>query len=264
LATRVTRSCWQILYGVWLALFLREILGRLTVARFAWFWMLLEPMVHVVMLAAIRELFGRVRMTMNAEYIPWLVVGLMTFFVFRDGVTRSIGAINANQALFAYRQVKPIDPVIVRVIIEGLMNLVVFMVLLLIATLLGYHLIPADPLLAMAIWFNVWLLGLGLGLVFSVLATLVDEVGKIVSISMLPLYFLSGAMLPLWLMPQAVQEIILYIPIVHGVELMRMAFFTGYHTAAGVDGLYLVFWTMSSIALGLALHLRFAERLRAS
>ena len=76
---------------------MREALGRVTAARFAWFWMLLEPLAHVVLLVMVRELLGRLRIVTNAEFVPWLLVGITTFLLFREGVTRSIGAINANK-----------------------------------------------------------------------------------------------------------------------------------------------------------------------
>ncbi|WP_111414084.1 ABC transporter permease [Billgrantia lactosivorans] len=258
-----SRSAFRVTWSVWRAMFLREALGRITGDRFGWFWMFLEPIAHVLLMVAVRELLGRMRFIVNADFIPWLIVGLMTFFLFREGVTRGMNAIEANRALFAYRQVKPVDPVLVRGFLEGMLKSLVFILLLLGATFLGLEVLPFDPLTALWVWAWVWLLGLGLGLVLSVCAALVPEVAKVVRMIMFPLYFLSGVMIPPYFLPHALQQYLLYNPILHGVERMRLAFFEGYHTINGIDLLYLQLCTLCTIALGLAMHQRFAQKVLA-
>ncbi len=257
------RTPWQITLSVWHALFLREAVGRLSGARFAWFWMLLEPIAHVVVMVLIRELLGRMRFIINADFVPWLLVGITAFILFREGVTRAMGAIEANKGLFSYRQVKPVDPVLVRAVLEGLLKSVVFILLIAGAMLLGFEILPFDPLGAIGIWFSVWLLGVSLGLVVSVLASLVEEVGRVVRLMMFPLYFLSGVMFPLQVMPHSIQQYLLYNPVAHGIESLRLRFFEGYHTINGIDLLYMYYWIFAATALGLALHIKFSLRLRA-
>ncbi len=257
------RTHWQITRSVWMALFLREAMARLTATRFAWFWMLLEPLAFVVFFVAIRELMGRIRVLHNVEFIPWLIIGLVSFFLFRNGITRALGAISANRGLFAYRQVKPVDPLLVRAFLEGVLQTIVLLILLAGASLFGYDVIPGDPLGAMALWLAIWLLGFGCGLVASVAAELVPEIGKIINITMFPLFILSGAMFPVQMLPHSIQAYLLYNPVLHGVELIRVSFFNSYQTLSGISLLYLGSWILAAIALGLLLHVRFSIRLRA-
>jgi len=260
---RQPRSTWQVTRSVWSALFLREASSRLMAGRFAWFWMLVEPLAFVVLMVMIREMLGRLKVIHNADFVPWLIVGLMAFFLFRDGVTRTLGAITANRGLLAYRQVKPIDPVLVRAFLEGVLKVIVFVILIAGALLLGYEILPFDPLGAMFAWMLIWLLGLGVGLVTSAATALVEEVGRIVRILMFPLFILSGVIIPLQVMPYAIQHYLLYNPVAHGIETLRLCFFEGYHTLSGVDLLYLYYWVFASMALGLAMHVKFSMRLRA-
>ncbi|MFP4081078.1 MAG: ABC transporter permease, partial [Ectothiorhodospira sp.] len=60
-----------------------------------------------------------------------------------------------------------------------------------------------------------------------------------------------------------VQEYVLYNPILHGLEILRLAFFEGYKAVNGVSLAYLWYWVIGATTLGLALHLRFAQRLKA-
>ena len=255
-----TRTSWQVARSVWSALFLREATARVMASRFAWFWIFAEPIAFVVLMVFVRDFLGRVRMIQNADFIPWLIVGISVFILFRDGVIRSLGAIENNQGLFSFRQVKPVDPVLVRNILEGLLQVMVFIILITGASLLGFDIMPFDPIGAILVWVGMWLLGLGFGLVC---ATLSDGFSRTVKIAMLPLFILSGVIFPLQVMPHSIRQYLLYNPVVHGVESLRLRFFDGYHTVSDIDLFYIVYWIFASIALGLALHVKFAIRLRA-
>lgn len=257
------RTSWQVTRSVWHAMFMREALARMTAGRFAWLWMLVEPIAFVVVMIAVREVMGRISFASGAEFVPWLITGILAFNLFRDGVLRAMSAVDANRGLFAYRQVTPVDPVLVRAFLEGLLQTVVFAILIAGCALLGYHIIPADPLGAMFVWAGIWLLGAGGGLVVSAAGALVAEVSRVVRITMLPLFMLSGAIMPLQMLPHSVQEALLYNPVLHGVESMRLSFFSQYKALHGVDLLYLWFWVLGLVALGLALHAHFADRLKA-
>jgi capsular polysaccharide transport system permease protein len=257
------RSSWQVTRSVWHAMFMREALARITAGRFAWFWMFVEPIAFVVIMVAVREMMGRIRLTTGAEFIPWLITGLLAFSLFRDAVLRSIGAVDANQGLFAYRQVSPVDPVLVRIAIEGLLQSAVFAILIVGVSLLGHDMVPSDPLGAIFVWASIWLLGLGGGLVASVAADLIPELGRAIRMMMLPMFMLSGAIIPLNMLPHHVQQYLMLNPALHGVEALRLAFFPYYKAMPGVDLLYLWSWALAMIVLGLALHVRFAMRMKA-
>tara|TARA_R110001583_G_scaffold127562_1_gene279200 strand:+ start:1184 stop:1987 length:804 start_codon:yes stop_codon:yes gene_type:complete len=262
-ATVRTRTPWQVTKSVWYAMFMREALARTTGDRFAAFWMIAEPVAFVLLFIAVREFLGRMKFIAGADFVPWLIVGLMTFFLFREGMMRSLGAINANKALFTYRQVKPVDTVFVRCAVEFTLRTFVFIILLCGAGLFGFSVFPYEALDVIFIWLSVWLLGIGVGLVLSVGATLIPEVERIVKMTSFPLMLMSGVMFPVNFLSHDVQEIILYNPVIHGVESIRLAFFEGYFTLGGIDLLYMYYWSLSSIALGLALHVKFAMKLKA-
>lgn len=64
-----------------------------------------------------------------------------------------MNAISANQALFAYRQVKLADTVLVRGMLEGFLMSIISAILLAGAALLGHSVVPVDPLAVLeAFW----------------------------------------------------------------------------------------------------------------
>lgn len=258
-----TRTPWQVTRAVWHAMFLREALSRTTGDRLAWFWMLLEPIAMIAVMAAIRGFAMGEQHVSGADFIPWMVTGMLGFFLFRENMMRSIGAIAANKGLFSYRQVKPIDAVLVRCLVEGTLKSFIFLLFMVAGLLLQIDLIPADPLQAIACWLSLWILGVGFGLVLSALSTLVSEIGRIVQIISLPLLMISGAIMPVQLIPYNLQHYLLLNPILHGIEALRLAFFSGYHSLNGVSLTYLWCWSLSLVLLGLMLHIRFEQRLKA-
>ncbi|WP_217522756.1 ABC transporter permease [Vibrio metschnikovii] len=255
------RHPFKICLHVWHALFMREAMARMTADRFGWSWILLEPILHVVIMLAVRQLMGRVRFIQGADFIPWLVVGIITFFIFRDAMMRSMSAIRANRALFAYRQVLPIDTVIVRSLLEFFLRSVIFVILIFGMWFLGYHSAPDEPFMVIVMWFLAWGVGFSLGLVLSVFVTMVEEIQKIVSLMMLPLYMLSGAMIPIKFLPYELHPWLLLNPMAHVLELMRHAFFDGYYMMAGINALYPIQVMLCCTLLGLMLHVRYKFRL---
>lgn len=256
------RTSWQVTRSVWYALFMREALARTTADRMAWFWMILEPIAHIVLLSALRSVSGVFHTIAGAPVVPWLVVGLMSFFLFRDGVTRSLGAVDSNKALFTYRQVSAVDTVLVRVFVEGLLKTIIFILMIMGLLLLGFNMVPSDPLGVTLIWLTIWFFGIGSGLICSVVSELIPEIGKIIRITMFPLYLISGVLFPLNFLPEKFHSLILINPIVHSIELMRTFFFDSYWTLSGISLSYLIIATLFQLTLGLALHLRFKEKLK--
>jgi capsular polysaccharide transport system permease protein len=261
---RAIRTPWQVTWSVWKALFLREFMTRITQDRLAWFWMLFEPIAFIVIFVAIRTVIsGSSRLIAGAEYVPWLLVGLLGFFLFRENMMRSIKAVEQTRNLFSYRQVKPIDPVLVRCFLEGWIKTFILAGFIAVGVLLGLGMFPENFPLALFGWISLWLLGIGVALVVSVLAALVDEIGKIIQILSFPLLLISGVMFPLNFLPHDLTALLLINPILHGIELLRLGFFEAYHPVQGISTIYLWLWILGSLMLGLALHMRFELRLKA-
>lgn len=261
---RQSRSPWQVTRSVWYALFMREAISRTMANRMGWFWMIVEPLAFTVIMVAIRGFIKSDKFIVNADFIPWMIVGLMGFFMVREGMMQGLGAVKANKALFAYRQVQPVDPVLVRNALEGFLRSFIFLLFIAGAAMLSTDIIPDNGIRAIGGWAALWALGLALGLVTSVAGTLVPEVGTVVKMLSMPLLILSGVIFPLNSLPHWLLEYLMYNPIVHGLELIRAAFFEGYVTVKGTSASYFWLFTLSTATLGLLMHLRFKEKLKAS
>jgi capsular polysaccharide transport system permease protein len=246
--------------SVWKALFLREALSRLFSGRATWFWLLAEPVFHVTYMLVIFTII-RVRTVGGIDTTVWLMTGMLAFFMFRRTGTQVMNAISANQALFTYRQVKPVDTLLVRGGLEGILMIVVASILLAGAALLGHSVAPADPLAVIEAFLGLWLVGMGFGLVSSVASELVPELGRIINFVMMPLYMVSGVIFPLSAVPPPYRDWLLLNPVAHGLEAVRLGFAPHYHAVPELSIAYIYGFALVSIFLGLALHRRFALRL---
>lgn len=258
--TVAIRSPLSVTYAVWRALFLREAVFRLSGRRAAWLWLLLEPIFHVAFITLFFEIVG-VRVTPGADPGMFVMTGLLGFFMTRNTALRSMEAIKANSALFAYRQVKPVDTVIVRAGLEGFLGLIVALIMLSGAGLFGLDIVPYHPLEVLVAFTGLWIAGLGLGLVLSVIAELMPDIGNVVKLLFLPLYFVSGIMVPVEFVPQPYREWMFYNPILHGVEILRGGFFPLYHVVPEADLSVLFSFALMTVFLGLALQVRYARKI---
>lgn len=247
-------------FSVWRALFLREALDRLFDMRAAWLWMLMEPVIHIGFFTYIYTVI-RVRFVGGIDAAMWVIAGMLAFFMFRRTAVQVTYAVESNQPLFAYRQVKAFDVAFARAVLEAFLMVIVSAVILVVAELTGHPAMPSDPLLVAVTVFGLWLFGVGYGLVTSVLMVLVPESEHILKILMLPLYLISGTISPLSAIPAPYLDLLLLNPIAHGLELVRLGFGTEYHVVAGVSLGYLYAWSGLSFFLGLALYRSFARQL---
>ncbi|MDB5750658.1 MAG: transporter [Ramlibacter sp.] len=254
------RTPFAITLAVWKALFLREALGRMFSSRGAWFWLFAEPAFHV---AYLMVLFGVIRVSTvgGIEKVVWILVGLLAFFAFRRTADQVINALSANRALYTYRQVKPADTVLVRGFLEAFLLAITAAIVLAGAALIGYDVVPTDPLSVLEAFFGLWLVGLGVGLIVSVVADMVPELGRIFRLMMMPMYLLSGVMFPISVVPQPYRDWLLLNPVAHGLEAARLGFASNYHAVPGLSIPYLYGFALVSMFIGLLLHRRFASRL---
>lgn len=263
IAKKSQRSPWQVTKSVWWGVFVREVLHRTMSDRLGWFWLFFQPIMIILVMVAVRYyIMGRVKTIAGAEFIPWLVVGLLAFQMFRETMTRAMGAVEANRELFSYRQVKPIDPVLVRCFIEGQLNSFILIMFVLIGLLIGVYLVPFDAVGALVAWVSLWLFGIGCGLILSVSNVIFPETGKIVPVTMMPLFLLSGVIFPLNFVPPELLEYLLYNPLLHGVEITRSFFFENYQPVKGISYSYFYFWLFGLLSFGLMLHIRYEKRLK--
>lgn len=245
---------------VWKALILREAITRISGKRAAWVWLLLEPAIHLMFMMFIFSVI-RVRVVSGMHVAIWLLYGLLAMFMFMRTATQSKNAVSPNKALFAYRQVKPVDTVLTRAFLEAFITLIITILMCGFTFLIGIGVFPDDPLLFLAAFLSLWLTGLGYGLITSVVIDLIPELDIVLKLVMGPIYMISGVIFPIDNIPDPYRKWLLLNPIAHGVEATRSSISPFYHAFAELNIAYTFGFASVLIAIGLALHKRFATQL---
>lgn len=254
------RSPWQITVSVWHALLLREAVARMFGRRAAAAWLFLEPVAGIAFMLLIFTVL-RARFVGGMNTLLWLSAGLLAFYLFRRTANQGASAVGANLALYTYRQVKPVDTVLTRCVLEGVLMLVIAALVFSVLALLGVPLQLHDPLQVIVSLLGLWLLGMGWGLAASVAAELVPELGNLLSLLLMPLMLISGAVFPLSAIPYPWREWLMLNPVAHGIEGARAGISPYYHHVPELSLNYLLGFALALVFLGLVLQRRFRSRL---
>lgn len=247
------RPSWEVQRAVIFALMVRDMRSRVSGQWISFIWTVFEPLAHVLLLVwAMAVLRGVTRDQL--EYPVFLIAGLVPFFFFQNIVTRMLDAIEASRGLYAYRQVKPIDALVARALVEALMVLLVYFVSLGLMAWLGYHVIPHDPLGLVAYNALLLLFGLSSGLYLTVLSHDRPRLRKVIRMTFMPLYFFSGVIFNVDALPKPLLEPLLWNPLLHLVELARAAMIAAYVPSQGINPWYPMWWIVGFFFGGLLLY----------
>lgn len=233
------------------ALLNREIATRFGEYRLGFFWMLFEPLLSVIIIGIIiGSIAGRT--VPEIPYAFFLLNGRLLLKLFTGAMNSGINAISSNQGLLVYPTVRPLDIFIARFLYVVMTIVFSFSLFCVIGMFLGIDISLGRLDLLFVCFLLTWLMGCGFGLIFGIAAAHFNEVEKFVKILQSPLVFISAVLIPISALPESVQKILLYNPLVHTIELSRKALFPFYH-AEGAELTYPFLVSIVVLALGLTL-----------
>ena len=239
------------------ALMMRETRSRYGRHRLGYLWALVGPLGFIGVFAAMYYFVGR-SAPHGMGMVQFLATGFCTFLLFRTVNGQAASAINANRGLLYYPQVRPLDLVAARVILEGVAMALVFGIIAGGAGLLGEKVAVDSMLLVMIGFIHSVLLGATLGLTLCGLAVFYPFVTQVRRLMNRPLLFISGCFFAGNDLPPSVSDAFFMNPILHAVELVRSGWFTCYESHhASVT--YPLLWIVPMAVIGMTLE-RVARR----
>lgn len=237
------RSPLQIKKSVIFALVLREARSRFGQRRMGAIWTLIEPICHLLILSL---LFGllRGRTVAGIDYPVFVLVGLAPFLLFRNTALRLMNSPKENRSLFAYKQIKPLDTFIARVLVEFSISATAYAILVFGFAWYGFDMSIKSPIE----WMLTILLGVlfsfGLGMLLSLIAHAMPSSTLFLRMMFFPLYFISGVLIPAAYLPHAMLPLLLLNPFLHLLELIRAEIFPHYVPVDGVSLNYVIAFTL--------------------
>jgi capsular polysaccharide transport system permease protein len=214
-----------------------------------YFWAIVEPSTQIAVFAAVKLLFFGSSMP-GVDFAVFLASGFLVYNLFKNILSASMSAFDANQALFIYSQVKPIHAIFARILVEFLIFIFVSLFFLCIGWYFNFdiNIKNLNMILLTVLWVIIF--AFSLGLLFAVIGTFYETFKKVVNLIMSPLLFLSALFYTVEQLPPAVREIILYNPVAHFMELIHGSYIEVLDTKY-VDYTYIMYWTIIPLFLGL-------------
>lgn len=250
------REGWSVQVRVIYALMIRELSTRFGRQNIGFLWVMVEPLLFAGVVAIIW------RLTKGPEehgvsVIAFVVSGYIPITLFRHGVQRSVAAFTANGALLYHRQIKILDFVLVRFVIEVLGGLMAWAFIGSILIYFDLFPIPSNIGLLIAGWSIYALFCFSLCLVIAPLSEMSEIMEKFIPVSTYVMIPFSGLFYMVsWMTPQ-MRDFLLLSPFVNGMEMMREGIWgdklTAYYNIWNPLGCSLV---LMAVGLALCRHVR--------
>jgi ABC-type polysaccharide/polyol phosphate export permease len=235
---------------VW-ALLLREIITRYGRHNIGFMWMFVGPMLLILVIVTIHSYYN-MRTIGEISIVGFGVTGYSAAFLWRNMVNRCLLAIEPNLALMYHRNVKVLDIYAARISLEAVGETIAFVLLSTIFIVLGWMDLPVDILKVLEGWIMLSWFGAALGLTLGALSEMEETVAKFWRPLNFATLITSGAFFMVEWLPENVRNVLLYFPMIHGMELVREGYF-GSTIHAYYNLGYMAFWCLGLTLAGLLL-----------
>jgi len=232
---------------------------RFSVSKSGLFWTFFEPFFQVFVMVIIKVLlFGRGGE--NFDFAAFLALNFTAYNLFRNILKKSMGAFKANKALFIYKQVKPLDTILARILVEIFITGIIIICFVAIGLYFGFDLnVKNLPMVALGFVALIFL-AFSWGLLLAVGNTFYPSIGKTVNILMTFLMFGSAVFYTIEQLPSALQHLLLLNPLTHFMEMIHGYYFDVLDDRF-VNYNYMILWIILPLYLGLWFYRKLEERI---
>jgi ABC-type polysaccharide/polyol phosphate export permease/Tfp pilus assembly protein PilF len=239
---------WRVIY----AIMLRDIRTRFGQTKLGYFWAIMEPITHLMTLGTVFYAVNHSPPPVGDNMFLFYITGLVPFLMFSHVSHDVMSASEANNAMLQLPIVKRTDIMVAHALRQFATEICVGIIIFSIAGLLGQRGLPADPMTAMAAVTLLWLLAVGVGAFNLVVLEAFPSYETFYASLIRLLYVASGIYFSPISMPDWVRDILVWNPILQGIEFFRSGFFPQYDPH-WLDVNYLLIWVVASIGVGFAL-----------
>ncbi|MBP8024978.1 MAG: ABC transporter permease [Neisseria sp.] len=239
------------------ALLMREIITRYGRNNIGFLWLFVEPLLLTLVIVLLWK-FLRADRVSSLNIIAFVITGYPMAMMWRNVSNRAIGAIAANASLLYHRNVRVLDTIFARMLLEIAGATIAQIVIMAVLIAIRWIDFPQDVFYMLLAWLLMAMFAVGLGLVICSIAFKFEAFGKIwstLSFVMLPL---SGAFFFVHTLPAQIHQYVLWIPMVHGTEMFRSGYF-GSSVTTYENPWYLLLCNLILLLLGLAMVSKFSK-----
>ena len=202
--------------------------------------------------------FFKVNNISTLNIVAFTITGYPMMMMWRNASNRAIGSISANMSLLYHRNVRILDTMFARMILEIAGATIAQIAIMSVLIAVRWIEMPADIFYMLLAWLLMAMFAIGLGLIICSVAFHFEPFGKVwgtISFVMMPL---SGVFFFVHNLPQQLQHYVLMLPMVHGTEMFRAGYFGNSVTTYG-NPWFILLCNLVLLLLGLAMVTKFSK-----
>jgi len=238
---------WRVIH----ALVMREVITRYGREGLGVLWFFLEPLLFILVITLVWY-FLKLNSVTDFPVVAFAFAGFSLAQLWRNGANRAATALAPNEGLIIHRNVKLLDIFMARIFLEWVGASGAFLLLGAGLTVVGAIPFPEDVGVVLFAWLLMAWFSLGFGLIVGALCVTFDVFEKLWRPMNYPIFIVSGVFFMVDWLPASVRELVLWVPMVHGNEMVRHGFF-GSVVTTYENPSYLMVVNLAMTFLGLAL-----------
>jgi capsular polysaccharide transport system permease protein len=236
-----------------LALLVRDAQTRFGHSKIGYLWAIIEPVSHLALIGLVFSVSeGSGHPPIGDSYILYYFTGVLPYLLFSNTLHGVQQSLEANQSLLQIPLVQHVDVFFARGLLELLTQFCVAIIVLSAFVAIGLPAVPREPAVASLALCLIWMVAFGIGMINAVIMHKFHSWGHIFGNLVRALYFTSGIFVNPLTMPDWIREILVWNPLLQGIDWVRSGYFPGWDPA-WLDRAYLAYWALGTVALGLAM-----------
>jgi capsular polysaccharide transport system permease protein len=242
---------WYIQVRVIKALMLRELTTRFGRENIGFLWIMAEPLLFALLVSVLwRAMKGPLEY--GLDIVAFVISGYIPLVFFRSSVSRAVNSFTANSGLMYHRQIKILDLILVRFVIELLGHMMAYFFIAVVLYAFDFFPMPHDVGFLILGWLYYALFTLSVTLAIAPLSEMSEVLEKFIPVSTYLMVPFSGAFFLVSALYPSAAAVVLYSPPVHGMEMMRYGIF-GPSIDPQYDFVYPLAFSLPCMAVGLLL-----------
>ncbi len=205
------------------ALMMREVITRYGRRGLGFLWLFLEPALFTGGIAFLWQ-YLRFRQKAEIPVAAFILTGWIAGKLWMLTVGKTMAAVESNMALFYHRNIRPIDLMVSRIILELSGVTGAFIVVSAVFIFLDIIAPPVNYSYLVLGWYLMAWFAFDLAIFIASIDTMTDVLRKVWHIFSLALFISSGTFYLVQWLPDAVKPYALLLPTVHNIEMIRYGY----------------------------------------
>ena len=243
---------------IWVVV-LRDMHTRFGKTKLGYLWALITPLSYAGASALAYTLMDR-HPPLGDSMVVFFVLGFLPFFLFRNIIFQLTRTIQSSQNMLTHAAIMPNDVVFAKSLVECTTMFIVGVIVFSLLAWRGLSWQPHDRVGLLAAVLTTMFLGTGVGAVSALLALVIRSWDRMSRLVLRPFFLVSGVMFLTDSIPETFREVIVWNPLLHCIEWVRVSFYSGY-VCQSLDCVYPLLVGTGCLCFSLAMERLFRRRI---